>query len=80
VYDGLGQPGTGHSRARLLELGNHASGGWRGTRSCMGMELMPGKDEAEIQHEERTYHFCSRECRDLFVKNPADYLKKEAQG
>ena len=45
-----------------------------------GMELMPGKEEAEVQHEGRTYHFCSRECRDLFVKSPAEYLKEEAQG
>ena len=45
-----------------------------------GIELMPGKEEAEVQYEGRTYHFCSRECRDLFVKNPADYLKEEAQG
>jgi YHS domain-containing protein len=44
------------------------------------MELMPGKEEAEVQHQGRTYHFCSRECRDLFVKNPSDYVKAEAQG
>src|SRR6266568_4907957 len=43
-----------------------------------GMELMPGKEEAEVQHDGKTYHFCSRECRDLFVKNPADYLQADA--
>jgi YHS domain-containing protein len=45
-----------------------------------GMELMPGKEEAEVQHQGRTYRFCSRDCRDLFVKNPADYMNAEAPG
>jgi YHS domain-containing protein len=44
------------------------------------MELMPGKEEAEVQHQGRTYRFCSRDCRDLFVKNPADYMNAEAPG
>jgi YHS domain-containing protein len=43
------------------------------------MELMPGKEEAEVQYEGRTYHFCSRECRDLFVNHPAEYLRAEAE-
>ena len=40
-----------------------------------GTELMPGQEEAEMQYQGQTYHFCSRECRDLFAKNPAEYLK-----
>jgi Cu+-exporting ATPase len=40
-----------------------------------GTELAPGQEEAEMQYEGRTYHFCSRECRDLFAKNPAEYVK-----
>jgi Cu+-exporting ATPase len=45
-----------------------------------GMELMPGHEEAEVQYQGQTYHFCSRECRDLFEKNPAEYLKAKAEG
>ena len=40
-----------------------------------GTELMPGQEEAEARYQEQTYRFCSRECRDLFVNNPTDYLK-----
>jgi len=43
-----------------------------------GMELMPGHEEAEAQYQGKTYAFCSRECRDLFVKNPAEYVKTKA--
>ncbi len=45
-----------------------------------GMELKPGQEEAEAQHAGQTYHFCSRECRDLFVNNPQEYLKAAAEG
>jgi Cu+-exporting ATPase len=44
-----------------------------------GMELTPGKEEAEFQYQGKTYRFCSRECRDLFVKNPDEYLKAETK-
>ncbi|TME96334.1 MAG: YHS domain-containing protein [Chloroflexi bacterium] len=40
-----------------------------------GTEVMPGQEEAEMQYQGQTYHFCSRECRDLFAKNPGEYLK-----
>ena len=42
-----------------------------------GMELMPGKEEAEFQYQGKTYRFCSRECRDLFARNPTEYVKAE---
>ena len=42
-----------------------------------GMELMPGKEEAEFKYEGKTYRFCSRECRDLFVKNPGAHVKAQ---
>jgi len=44
-----------------------------------GMELMPGNEEAEFQYRGKTYRFCSRECRDLFVKNADEYLKAETK-
>ena len=39
-----------------------------------GMELRPGQEVAQAQYQGRTYYFCSHECRDLFVKNPAEYV------
>ncbi len=39
-----------------------------------GMSLAPGQEEADAQYQGRTYHFCSRECRDQFLQNPATYL------
>lgn len=45
-----------------------------------GMELMPGHEEAEAQYGGKTYYFCSRECRDMFMKNPNEYLKAAAEG
>jgi YHS domain-containing protein len=44
------------------------------------MELMPGHEEAEAQYGGKTYYFCSRECRDMFMKNPNEYLKAAAEG
>ena len=44
-----------------------------------GMELMAGKEEAEFQYQGKTYRFCSRECRDLFVRNPDEYLKAQTK-
>jgi len=45
-----------------------------------GMELMPGKEEAEADYQGQTYRFCSRDCRALFVKSPAEYLKAKTDG
>jgi YHS domain-containing protein len=38
-----------------------------------GMELRPGQEEASVNYQGRTYHFCSAECRDLFLKTPSQY-------
>ncbi|MDQ3808877.1 MAG: YHS domain-containing protein [Chloroflexota bacterium] len=43
------------------------------------MELMPGKEEAEAQYQGKTYHFCSRQCRDLFVESPSTYVSGASQ-
>lgn len=43
-----------------------------------GMLLRPGQEEANVIYQERTYHFCSDECRKLFLSKPTDYLKNEA--
>jgi Cu+-exporting ATPase len=44
-----------------------------------GKELTPGHEEAEAQHQGQTYHFCSRECRDLFVQDPSSYESAESE-
>lgn len=43
-----------------------------------GMLLRPGQEEANTLYQDHTYHFCSDECRKLFLANPAEYIKKEA--
>ena len=43
-----------------------------------GMVLKPGQEEANLAYQGRTYHFCSAECRDLFLKSPAQYIDQVA--
>jgi P-type Cu+ transporter len=39
-----------------------------------GMQLEPPKDVLETDLEERTYYFCSKECKERFEKNPKQYI------
>lgn len=39
-----------------------------------GMTLRPGQEVANVNYEGRTYHFCSNECRELFLKDPKAYV------
>jgi Cu+-exporting ATPase len=39
-----------------------------------GMQLAPGQEEANLNFQGRTYHFCSAECRRLFESNPKEYI------
>ncbi len=43
-----------------------------------GMALKPGQEEANTTFQGRTYHFCSAECRDVFLKNPSQYAEPSA--
>jgi len=43
-----------------------------------GMALKPGQEEANTTYQGRTYHFCSAECRDVFLKNPSIYAEQPA--
>lgn len=43
-----------------------------------GMTLRPGQEAANANYQGKTYHFCSAECRDEFLKNPAKYLGPES--
>ncbi len=41
-----------------------------------GMQLKPGQEEANVTYQGETYHFCSVECRELFLKDPTHYIKR----
>ena len=41
-----------------------------------GMRLKPGQEEANVTYQGQTYHFCSVECRDLFLKEPMRYIRE----
>lgn len=43
-----------------------------------GMALKPGQEEANTTYQDRTFHFCSAECRDIFLKSPTQYIKGSA--
>ncbi len=43
-----------------------------------GMELEKWDAFAEIEIVDKTYYFCSKDCRDLFVKKPKKYMKSVA--
>lgn len=43
-----------------------------------GMEVH--KDKAtKLEHNGKTYYFCSKKCEDTFKKEPSKYLKKETK-
>lgn len=42
-----------------------------------GMQMEKGEAEAVMDYKETTYYFCSKECRDLFAKNPQQYFKSQ---
>ena len=39
-----------------------------------GMTLQPGQEAADCRYQDRAYHFCSVECRQMFERNPKEYL------
>jgi Cu+-exporting ATPase len=41
-----------------------------------GMELRPGQEEASFTYQNRTYHFCSQECKQRFQANPKEYMRE----
>ena len=43
-----------------------------------GMELKAGQEGASLNYQGRGYHFCSAECREMFEKDPKQYVS-EAQ-
>jgi YHS domain-containing protein len=44
-----------------------------------GTTIRPGMEVASVNLHGNTYHFCSQECRDEFMKNPTQYSGKEGQ-
>jgi Cu+-exporting ATPase len=43
------------------------------TDPVCGMRIDPDDAVATVEHEGRTYYFCSEACRDAFVADPASY-------
>lgn len=41
-----------------------------------GMEIEEQRAAAKVQHQGRTYYFCSEHCKSVFEKNPEPYLSK----
>ena len=41
-----------------------------------GAVMRPGQEVANVNYQGHTYHFCSDECRKLFLSNPNDYVKQ----
>jgi YHS domain-containing protein len=39
-----------------------------------GITLRPGQEASSITYHEQTYHFCSAECRGIFLDNPSQYV------
>lgn len=41
-----------------------------------GMTIEQEDAVASVQHEGKTYHFCSEGCRAAFAKHPQNYVKR----
>jgi len=44
-----------------------------------GMTLQPGQEAADCRYQDRSYHFCSVECRQLFERTPKEYIRAGAE-
>lgn len=42
-----------------------------------GMEIESEDAVAKLEHEGRTYYFCSESCAEEFQENPEDYVEAE---
>ncbi|MGH2460592.1 MAG: YHS domain-containing protein [Chloroflexota bacterium] len=67
------QPTTASGANPVVRDADPVAGGERD--SVCGMRLKPGQEEANVTYQGQTYHFCSVECRDLFLKEPTHYIK-----
>jgi YHS domain-containing protein len=41
-----------------------------------GTMLQPGQEAADCRYQDWSYHFCSVECRQLFERNPKEYIRE----
>jgi P-type Cu+ transporter len=44
-----------------------------------GMTLQPGQEAADCRYRDRAYHFCSVECRQMFERDPKEYIREDAE-
>lgn len=54
---------------------NNESGARTVTDPVCGMQVRPGKNMPQAEFGRRPYYFCSANCREKFLVNPAKYLK-----
>lgn len=50
----------------------------RETDPVCGAVMRPGQEAANVNYQGHTYHFCSDECRKLFLARPNDYVSQKA--
>ena len=73
VLQSFGEIASSAVESPVVVAGGHTSAAERDP--VCGMTLKPGQEEASITYQDHTYHFCSAECRDLFLKNPTQYIQ-----
>ncbi len=56
-----------------------AAGGWTARDPVCGMEGPVNMAPVTIEHQGKTYHFCSERCRDLFLANPDRYISQATE-
>ena len=44
-----------------------------------GVILTPGHEAANVTYQDKTYHFCSTECREIFIGRPAQFIESPAE-
>lgn len=56
---------------------NHGTGGtlMKATDPVCGMKVDPENAADQVEHEGRTYYFCSEGCRKAFQDNPKEYVE-----
>jgi Cu+-exporting ATPase len=44
------------------------------TDPVCGMKIAPADSVTSLEHEGKTYYFCSQDCADSFSESPEDYV------
>jgi YHS domain-containing protein len=60
------------------DTGQHAPGAWTVRDPVCGAEGPAGQAVATAEHEGKVYHFCSQQCREVFLRDPQRYASNTA--